>query len=266
MKQCPTCGNTYTNDQLVFCLEDGAKLLSVRNAQTSFDQEKTLRISGEDIPRVDAFKPQGAHTNVQAPPPLTTPPRHAPPTLETPAPADVPASGRRPTSPFLIAGVTAIVLLLVVIAAIGAALLLRDSSQNGNAIPANGNQVANNDSTRNATNNENTRAGNSNKADGDEANRNGAQGLSAMERAEAKVVRGTPVSETDLAKLTGEQLRRLRNTVYARHGRTFDSPELQSYFDSRPWYKPRYDYNDTELTETDRANIKLIQASENAAY
>ncbi len=34
MKRCPTCGSTYTDDSLVFCLQDGATLLSSGEATT----------------------------------------------------------------------------------------------------------------------------------------------------------------------------------------------------------------------------------------
>lgn len=265
MKRCPTCGNTYTNDKLMFCLEDGATLVGVSDSRASFDPEATLRISAEERPpSAEAFQPYAAPTIKSAP--ATTPYRQPPDTSGNRAPAAAPSS--RSTSPVVIAGVTAIVVLLLVIAGIGIALLLRNSSSesSGNATAGNGNAVVNRDSSRNTAPNDNaaTRTDNSsNRASANDANRSGSASMSASERAEAKVVRGTPLDSDDLTSLSREELRRLRNTVYARHGRTFDSADLQRYFDSRPWYKPRSDYNESDLTQTDRANIQLIQTMEN---
>ncbi len=84
----------------------------------------------------------------------------------------------------------------------------------------------------------------------------------SIEYAEAKVVSGSALVERDIQGLTGFDLRVLRNAVYARHGRVFDTPALQRYFESRPWYSPRRDYSDSMLTANDRANAALIQSVE----
>lgn len=42
----------------------------------------------------------------------------------------------------------------------------------------------------------------------------------------------------DIETCSCEELRLLRNEIFARHGRVFDSKELQNYFGSKPWYKP----------------------------
>lgn len=47
--------------------------------------------------------------------------------------------------------------------------------------------------------------------------------------------------ETLISKgLTKEQLGLARNEIFARHGRMFDTAEIQQYFDSRSWYVPKY--------------------------
>lgn len=266
MKRCMVCGNTYTNDELVFCLEDGATLIGVSNSQSSFDPQATLRISTEEnaLPPPD-FKPQGAPTHRQSAPPLTVPPRQPPSTSDAPAAA----SASKSTSPVIVAGVTAIVVLLLVIAGIGIALLVRNPSSSGNTGGVdNGNRAVNTEPSRNASTTVNSNGStapydSTNKANANGSNRNNSTATDAVGRAEAKVVRGTPLDESDITSLSREELRRLRNAVYARHGRTFDAAELQRYFESRSWYKPRYDYTEAELTETDRANIKLIQTVEN---
>jgi serine/threonine protein kinase len=83
------------------------------------------------------------------------------------------------------------------------------------------------------------------------------------QRVEERIVRGESLNRSDLTGLSTSELKRLRNTVYARHGRTFKTPELQQYFDSRSWYRPRNDYSEADLTQSDQSNVKLIQQAEN---
>ena len=80
--------------------------------------------------------------------------------------------------------------------------------------------------------------------------------------AEQKVLAGERVSQTDIAGLPKPRLRILRNMVYARHGRIFDTAEMRNYFNRQPWYEPRNDYRDSMLTAADRANVETIQAEE----
>ncbi|HEX8746317.1 MAG TPA: YARHG domain-containing protein [Pyrinomonadaceae bacterium] len=272
MKRCPTCGNTYTNDGLVFCLEDGARLTPLSNPQSSFDPEATLHLSAEEsppLPPTESPRPQGAQTIRQLATPHTAAPRQPQATIERqPSPAAAaPAPPPKSTSPAIVAGITAIVVLLLVIAGIGIALLVRDSPQgsNGSAVE-NNNPVANRETANRSSSNTANDGGaynSANRAVSNSVNRNGSS-TNPSGSAEAKVVRGAALDESDLTALSGEELRRLRNTVYARHGRTFDSPDLQRYFDKRPWYRPRSDYSEASLTAADLANIKLIQAVENS--
>jgi eukaryotic-like serine/threonine-protein kinase len=83
-----------------------------------------------------------------------------------------------------------------------------------------------------------------------------------MMRAEQKVVAGASLKAEDLAGLTPQQLRLLRNAVFARYGRVFQAGEMQQYFQSRPWYRARTDFSDRMLTPADRANAELIRAYE----
>jgi serine/threonine protein kinase len=83
-----------------------------------------------------------------------------------------------------------------------------------------------------------------------------------MQLAEIKVLGGTLLSPSDLTGMTAAQLRLLRNTVTARHGRTFSDNDLRQYFQSRPWYKPDKDYDEDQLTTNDKANADLLKAFE----
>jgi serine/threonine protein kinase len=83
-----------------------------------------------------------------------------------------------------------------------------------------------------------------------------------MQRAEQKVVTGATLKGEDLAGLNPQQLRILRNAIFARYGRVFQAGELQQYFQTRPWYRARADYKESELTGADRANAALIKSYE----
>jgi ketosteroid isomerase-like protein len=82
------------------------------------------------------------------------------------------------------------------------------------------------------------------------------------QRAEQKILAGSLVSAADLSGLTPAQLRLLRNTVHARYGRVFRDEDLRLYFASRPWYRPRSDYNERLLTTNDLVNEGFIKEFE----
>lgn len=66
------------------------------------------------------------------------------------------------------------------------------------------------------------------------------------------------LSNSDLVGLSKWELDVLRNSVYARYGRTFNRQDLQEYFDSQFWYKPNPQYSDNMLSEVERYNATLI--------
>jgi len=70
------------------------------------------------------------------------------------------------------------------------------------------------------------------------------------------------VDEAMLKGLSLHELRLLRNEVYARRGRAFRTEWLSQYFYSQPWYDPREDYTEPELSDTEKKNIETIVAYE----
>ena len=68
--------------------------------------------------------------------------------------------------------------------------------------------------------------------------------------------------DADIKDLDKAQLRLMRNAVYARHGRTFKSVDLQSLWECYTWYEKNPSYNDDLLTDIDKYNIELIQKYE----
>ncbi|MBK8937916.1 MAG: YARHG domain-containing protein [Polyangiaceae bacterium] len=68
----------------------------------------------------------------------------------------------------------------------------------------------------------------------------------------------------ELSTLSRRDLRILRNTIYARRGRPFESAVVKSYFQTASWYKPSADYHDGMLTEIDRKNIAIVRSVEDS--
>lgn len=67
-----------------------------------------------------------------------------------------------------------------------------------------------------------------------------------------------------------EDLRILRNEIFAKHGRVFKDPKLQKYFEAQPWYKPDPTFTDdkipTLLSENEFKNISSIKTQEEVAF
>lgn len=73
------------------------------------------------------------------------------------------------------------------------------------------------------------------------------------------------LSLTDLRGLSKDQLRLARNEIYARHGRKFQSQELQDYFNAKSWYRGTIEpdqFNEKMLNSYEKENIKLIKSME----
>ena len=69
----------------------------------------------------------------------------------------------------------------------------------------------------------------------------------------------------ELKSLTADELLIARNEIYARHGRMFNMPDLQQYFNAKSWYSgtiapENFDYS--VLNSYERANVSTILAVE----
>ncbi len=60
------------------------------------------------------------------------------------------------------------------------------------------------------------------------------------------------------------QLRLMRNEIFARYGYIFKSDDLKEYFSKKIWYAPEHETVDHLLTEIDKGNIKRILHFENS--
>jgi len=70
------------------------------------------------------------------------------------------------------------------------------------------------------------------------------------------------VTDAQLSGLSQSQLNIAKNEIYARHGRKFKDSSLQSYFNSKSWYKVNPDYNyaddSANLTQLEKTNLLKI--------
>ena len=89
--------------------------------------------------------------------------------------------------------------------------------------------------------------------------------ITAAESRRHEELSSREIQPYELEGLFPEVTRRLRNEIFARHGRTFRDPKLQSYFASFAWYKPDPQFSDRSLTAIERANVQTLLAHEQRA-
>jgi hypothetical protein len=87
----------------------------------------------------------------------------------------------------------------------------------------------------------------------------------AYERKLKESLSTQPVSKGLLEGMFLEDARKLRQEIYARHGKVFKDKWLQKYFASFDWYKANPKYTDAALTDVERQNISAIAAYEKKA-
>ncbi|BAY75956.1 serine/threonine protein kinase [Nostoc linckia NIES-25] len=69
------------------------------------------------------------------------------------------------------------------------------------------------------------------------------------------------VTDADLDGKSGFELDIMRNSIFASHGRRFDTPELQDYFNNQPWYRPIYspkEFSPKLLSKLEQQNVDYI--------
>ncbi len=130
MKRCPTCQSAYTDDSLVFCLQDGARLLPASDSSSPPSVNATWILPEHPASRREPTPTKAAES--RAAPTLQMGPTaqtaHEPPAPDTAREAQLAAPPQKTTSPLLMVGIAAIVILLLSLVGIGIALLLRPAS------------------------------------------------------------------------------------------------------------------------------------------
>jgi hypothetical protein len=72
----------------------------------------------------------------------------------------------------------------------------------------------------------------------------------------------TPITAGLLRGLSLQELRVLRNEVYARRGKRFRTEWLQDLFEEEEWYHPRKDFDEPTLSRIEKQNVETIVAAE----
>jgi hypothetical protein len=74
-----------------------------------------------------------------------------------------------------------------------------------------------------------------------------------------------PITRALLQGLFVEDVRKMRDEIYARHGKVFKNEWTQKYFASFDWYKPDPKFTEASLTTIERQNLTTIAAYEKRA-
>ena len=74
-----------------------------------------------------------------------------------------------------------------------------------------------------------------------------------------------PITRALLQGLFLEDVRKMREEIYARHGRVFKDPWTQKYFASFDWYKANPNFTDASLSAVEKGNLVVIAAYEKKA-
>jgi YARHG domain len=74
-----------------------------------------------------------------------------------------------------------------------------------------------------------------------------------------------PITRALLQGLFIEDVRKMRDEIYARRGKTFTNRWTQKYFESLDWYKADPKFNDASLTPIEKRNVATIAAYEKKA-
>lgn len=71
------------------------------------------------------------------------------------------------------------------------------------------------------------------------------------------------VSAQELKEYTTDELRIMRNEIYASKGYSFKSVDLKEYFGSKPWYVANPEFSEEQFSYVEFRNIQLVKSLEN---
>ncbi|OGQ95649.1 MAG: hypothetical protein A2521_17290 [Deltaproteobacteria bacterium RIFOXYD12_FULL_57_12] len=67
------------------------------------------------------------------------------------------------------------------------------------------------------------------------------------------------LTEEDLKGRTAQEVKVMRNEIFARHSYIFRTEELRVHFEAQPWYRPQHKDVKRMLTGIEKANIELLR-------
>jgi len=70
------------------------------------------------------------------------------------------------------------------------------------------------------------------------------------------------LTESDLRNMPSNELKIMRNEIFARHGYIFNTDAMKRYFSRQPWYRPESNDVIDRLSPIELANVQTIKAAE----
>jgi YARHG domain len=254
MKQCPTCHRTYTDDTLVYCLDDGSVLAAV------YDPQATQIIAP---PRRTDPMP----TAVFIPP--TQPAQQQPPSFAPAQPQPVPP--RQGVNPAVVYVMVALLALLVGGGVV--ALLLRpgtkEETSSSPSAPktdplttASGEPATKEQQALPSTGNLSSPA--PSPVDRPRPQPSPAAAMPGHEGVPGNYPEASTrnLDGSELAAKSCYELKIMRNEIYARHGYIFKTADMRAYFSRQNWYRPLAADVSGQLSGVERRNTQLIQQYE----
>lgn len=83
--------------------------------------------------------------------------------------------------------------------------------------------------------------------------------------AEAPGPEAREIDPADLADMDAGELRLARNEIFARHGQVFKSEDLAQHFAQQAWYVPDPQFDAATLSTTEKYNVQVVKAAEQAS-
>ena len=92
------------------------------------------------------------------------------------------------------------------------------------------------------------------------------QAIETMDTLKALDFSKTSLKQTQVQKLSPEDLKLLRGIIFGRHGRVFKDNDIKIYLEEQSWYKPNPDFKNSMLSDMERRNLDLIRIAEAAKH
>src|SRR5215216_1169244 len=93
-----------------------------------------------------------------------------------------------------------------------------------------------------------------------------AQAQDPMDALKAIDFSKNALKQTQIQKLSPEDLKLLRGIIFGRHGRVFKDNDIKVYLEEQSWYKPNPDFKNSLLNDVERRNLDLIRMAEAAKH
>lgn len=235
---CKNCGN-LVSDQAMNCPKCGAPVSSGDATQLNVQNQPGPAPRYESVPpHGDTMAPQGA-------PVFSRGNQMQPQGYPMPQVNNAPAKPNRRMSPVLIAVIAALAMAVLLIGGFALYKYVIEP-KTGNDGP----ELVRNDDSRSI-------------ADDTRSDRDSYRRDNQPAEKDFSWLSQRYVTLSDIAGKTSDELRIMRNSIYARHGRYFKDPALREYFNAQSWYDPyRDEVPNEELNGYEKKNVEFLKSHE----